>query len=253
MINSGQQAQAVNILRSTLLVVRDYALTRGVPAGVRFQDDGRVVPIYATNAGQHDATNYRTSGGGNQLPGQPANPFQMHAIPGMAPSMMPGMYRVTCLDYTYQGYGSNEIQQTSWWITPNWFTGQEWFLTSVLLFSSRGRAIQARVQFPQGWAPASTGSSNTSYDRWLSTTTTYYYQGDLVPSTGPSVSTDFRVYDYGAVQPYMSQAAFTGTGGTPNEQMIEGWRLMERTGSDFVVDSNTGRLIRKGADLAVEQ
>ena len=33
MINSGQQAQSANILRSMLLVVRDYALTNSVPAG----------------------------------------------------------------------------------------------------------------------------------------------------------------------------------------------------------------------------
>ena len=265
MINSGQQAQAANVIRSMLLVVRDYALTNNVPAGVRFQDDGRIVPIYATNAGQHDTANYRTSGG-SALPGQVGNPFQMHTIPGMAPGTMPGSYRVTPLDYTYSGYNNLGLlaTQANWVTTMNWFLGQQWFLSSVILFSSRGKCIQAQVQFPSTWAPTTTGS----YGKWLSPGTTYSYQGYTAGSytmNGPSVSTDFRIFDYGAVQNYLSQSS-QGPPTTinpqygspfisypPNESLMEAYRLIEQTGSDFVVDSNTGRLVRKGGDLASEQ
>ena len=239
MINSGQQAQAANIIRSMLLVVRDYALTNNVPAGVRFQNDGRIVPIYAKNSGQHDAANYRTSGGGGALPGQAVNPFQMYAIPGMAPGMMPGSYRVIALDYAYTGGGTSNA---------DFFTGQQWFLTAVILFSPRGSTLQAKAQFPTGWAPASTGSSGTPYDRWLATTTTYAFQGYTSTMTGPSVTTGFRIYDYGAAQAYLSQAAWP-----PNEAVTEAYRAIEQTGSDFIVTSSTGRMIRQGGDLADEQ
>jgi hypothetical protein len=285
MINSGQQAQSANVIRSILLVVRDYALTRGVPAGVRFQDDGRIVPVYATNAGKHDVSNYRTSAGG-ALPGQgpvydnngnitqPGNPFQMHAIEGMAPGVMPGLYRVVPLDYTYSAYNSSSpgVGIAGWMISPNWFTGPQWYLTSAIMFSSRGKVIQAQLQFPSGWAPSS-GDATTSYSKWMAPTTYSYQGGTGAPCTahtasmtgygtqmnGPSVSTDFRIYDYGVVQPYMAQATqlpSPNNGYTyypPNEQLTEAYRLIEETGSDFILDSNTGRLIRKGADLAVEQ
>jgi prepilin-type N-terminal cleavage/methylation domain-containing protein len=271
MVNSGQQAQALNVIRANLLMVRDFALTHSVPAGVRFQDDGRIVPIYATNAGLHDAANYRTANNGQTLPGQAGNPFQMATIPAMAPAMMPGAYRVVPLDYTYSAYNSSApgVGIAGWMVSPDWFTGQQWYLTSVILFSSRGKAIQAQVQFPSGWAPANTGS----YAKWLSPTT-YAYQGGagagcdahthditggILPMTGPSVATDFRIYDAGSVANYMTQAAQPATPNNgytwypPNEQLTEAYRLMEETGSDFIVDSNTGRMIRKGADLAVEQ
>ena len=283
MINSGQQAQAANVIRSMLLVVRDYALTNSVVTGVRFQDDGRIVPIYARNAGQHDTANYRTSGGG-ALPGQAGNPFQMYTIPGMAPGMMPGAYRVIALDYTYNAYNASSanVGMAGWMLGTgqsapygqgtagaNWFVGQQWCLSSVILFSSRGKCIQAQVQFPANWAPTTAGS----YGKWLAPTT-YSYQGATsadciahtytmsdwgVEMTGPSVSTDFRIYDYGAAQVYLSQASQNPTPSgsytfyAPNESLTEAYRLIEQTGSDFIIDSNTGRMIRKGADLAVEQ
>jgi prepilin-type N-terminal cleavage/methylation domain-containing protein len=264
MLNSGQQAQALNIIRANLLVVRDFALTHSVPAGVRFQDDGRIVPIYATNSGLHDPLNYRTYNNG-VLPGQQGAPFQMATIPGMAPAMMPGSFRVTPLDYTYQGYNDPGLigSQSGWVTTVDWFTGQQWFLTSVLLFSSRGKAIQAKVQFPAGWAPATTGS----YGKWLSPLTYSYqgYAGGANTMNGPSVSTDFRVFDYGAAQPYLSQASqgppYSITpqyGNTylcypPNPSLTEAYRVIERTGTDFFVDSNSGRMIRKGGDVSTEQ
>jgi prepilin-type N-terminal cleavage/methylation domain-containing protein len=241
MINSGQQAQSLNMIRATLLAVRDYALTRSVPAGVRFQDDGRIVPIYAANAGLHDPGNYRQTTGGGQLPGQAGAPFLMHAIEGMAPAILPGAYRVTALDYTYSG---------AWQCTPNWFQGQQWFLTAAIVFSPRGRAVQAKVQFPVNWAPTMAGA----YGHWLNSTwtglggstnnpcVTYAYQGLNIPMTGPAVSYDFRTFDYGSVQPCLA------TGHTS-----EAYTEIERSGSDFLVDAATGRIIRKGADMASEQ
>ena len=77
--------------------------------------------------------------------------------------------------------------------------------------------------------------------------------------TGPSLTTDFRLYDSTEVAGLLKRAREIPSVEDGyslydyDENVQAAMNIMVSSGSDFLVDVNTGMMIRKGADLATQQ
>lgn len=250
LIESSQQAQAENIVRANLMAVRSYAMSQGIMAGLRIQDDGRLVQVYAAN--------YHTVFSTADFRSRPT--YQMRAIEERSPDLMPGPWRVIS-----DGYSSFERASNNWW------TGERWFATVGIMFSHRGRGIQARCVFPrESWFPSSQGDyGRWTYDLASQSGTVYDFQGGtgihgwnpndlvLVPTTGPNVTTEFRIYDSSTVRGMLRSASVSPNNypaGSFNldTAITNAKRIIDLSAVDFLIDVNTGMMIRRRAAIETD-
>jgi prepilin-type N-terminal cleavage/methylation domain-containing protein len=252
LMDSSQAAQSENVIRAQLIAVRTYAMSEQAIAGLRFQEDGRIVQVYAANGGSlYSPDNFR------QTP-----IYQMKAVSQVKPESLSGNFRVISMDaFTAQ------MPRT----TNNWWTNERWYATTMVLFSPDGRAIQAKCVFPPNWYPLSSGAfGRYIYDNGQGPI--FAYQGmcgvgrnsaggisGVTRCTGPSLTTDFRLYDSTEVTGLIKQAHEIPSVEDGydlydySEEIEAATNIMTSSGGDFLVDVNTGMMIRKGADLGTQQ
>lgn len=249
-LTSNQRGQAENTLRASLLAARAYAMTNLAIAGVRFDPNGQIVMIRANNQSTYmTVDNFRS----------PTRPrYQMVAVSGRAPESLSGPYRVT--SGTYKTSGDLDI------CTANWWCNEQWFLTCVMLFSPSGHGIQAQCIFPNGWYPSTAGTfGRWTYNTAANTGTAYQFaggggldwMGNANPVCGPDVTTHIRMYDYSAIRGTMGSAAVSPHPTIANRWYLNGSiaaikSLIDSTATDFVLDVNTGIVMRASAEMRAD-
>lgn len=264
LVESSSLAQTDNMVRATLISARTYAMKNSVVAGVRFQQDGHMVTIYARN--NHDVFN----------PDDFINPpiFDMKAVAGYEPGRCADPWRVTTAGMGYHAgtIGVNVGHYVSTMVTgqyseyppaSEWMDEEHaWFVFPVVLFSPRGKVILADCKFhystdpSSGWYPTMDGAFGKATDRdpnnnpipshsqtryidqggkigWRSNS----YKGSAshwIPVEAPTVTSVLRVFNY---------EEFKGCN-PPSTDAIES---MLATRSDCVVDPHTGQVVRMRA------
>lgn len=204
LVRSNTLAQADNILRAALFSARTYAVHNSVEAGIRCQDDGRIVQIYAR---------------GTVVDSAGVRVLDMRAVGDRAPDQLPDPYRVTFSDvgaYSF-GYVAGAGDMQTRWIGPTasgYLAAPEfldrqntWFAFPVVMFSPQGRVIFKDVQFSGSssdpWFPTLTGSfAKATYCR---------ADGSLIPNNNPIPAHD--------------RVKFT------NQPQVSGWRCNDYKGS----------------------
>lgn len=237
------KAQSENLLRATVMAARAYAMDKAIVTGIRFQPDGRMVQVYATNMNAGlTLDNFRNA--------RPT--YQMVATEGRAPEALSGPWRITT--------GTYVIASTLDVCTANWWGNERWFLTCVICFAPSGRGIHTRVVFPTGtWYPDATGEFARWNNTGLTTATGTVYQfagaGGLDwqnnPNLvyGPDVTTYIRMYDYQSIEGMIPQVTCTKSGsywvtnsvGRAMKGMIGG------SACDYYLDTNTGIIQRRSS------
>ncbi|MDD4889110.1 MAG: prepilin-type N-terminal cleavage/methylation domain-containing protein [Phycisphaerae bacterium] len=269
-MQSGQAAQADNTLRAALLSARVYAVQKSVAAGIRCQDDGRLVLVYARNMS--------TSLDPDNLAQR--QPYDMKAVEGASPSQLPGPYRVTMADVGAYGIGytvsTAEMQVT--WIGPtgtgSLYAGgpyygppefldaaHTWFAFPVVLFGPTGRVIFNDCFFSgdpsRPWYPTLAGSFGKVTDADINNNPAgsgaggkLKYTNQLtiagwrcngykgggshwVPVEGPSMTARPRLFDYTTFRGISDPAIAVG--------------ILTSTARDFALEIDTGMLIRSSA------
>ncbi len=191
LLQTSQLAQADNMLRAALYSARTYALHESVVGGVRFQDDGHMVQIYARNSREtYDPDDLRSR-----------VPFDMRAVEGTEPLRLPDPWRATAADVGRYGYG-HEIgtHMAQLWIgptqgpgsgyfaAPEWLSGEHpWFVFPVVLFNPEGRVILSECKFRystnpnNGWYPTMDGSFGALCDNVTNYNRCYHVPGSSNP------------------------------------------------------------------------
>jgi len=265
LLQTSQLAQADNLLRAALYSARTYAVHQSVVAGLRCQDDGHLVQIYARNSNQtYSRDNY------TQVP-----VYDMKAVEGVEPEKMPDPWRVTVRDVgvcdRLGGSGSMEVT----WLgstgagypaAKRWLGGDHpWFVFPVVLFSPQGRVILAECKFHYStnlnlaWYPTMDGSfgevtdadSNTGNDGPIPSHPQLKYTNQVamvgwrcngykgggshdVPVESPSVSAALRIFNYKEFE-----------GATNKSLALLG---IISSASDCILDVNTGLPVRRRAN-----
>lgn len=222
MMETSQLAQAENLMRSTLLSARSYAMKNCVVAGLRFQEDGHMVLVYAENyadvftpdAHYQDIT------------------YQMRAVPERLPERLPDPWRVTTLDLAnMDGYDPGVYWFPTWKAAPEWCdTDNAWFVYPLVLFDANGRLMLGKAQFPTGWYPSTSGS----FDKLTGSGVTWAHQPYRSTPQGPHITTSLRLFNY---------FEFRGC-----EVLDDALIGMSATASDSYINMNTGMLVRRHAD-----
>jgi len=267
LVKSNARAQADNTLRAALYSARTYAIHSGVVAGIRCQDDGRIVQIYCRGTD--------TDSSGSRI-------LDMKAVEKRAPDVLPDPYRVTFWDVgAYaEGYvaGASDMQ-TRWvgptasgYCAPPEFLDKEhtWFAFPVVLFNPQGRVIFSECQFDgrsggNGWYPTMTGSfrkvvyrddtglipnnydpatgagPTPSHDRLKYTNQVARagwrcngYKGSGshdIPVEAPSMTACLRLFDFNAFRAI----------GDPKEAVT----VIASTSSDIALEIETGMVVRR--------
>jgi len=213
LMESSQLAQADNQLRAILYSARAYAISQRVVSGVRFQEDGHMVPIYSrppinTGIATYSLQNYRSF-----------QPYDMAAVAGIEPERMTDPWRVTVSDVGNTNYvGSNSGTMWRTWLPayncvgdgysgnnptgfkpdPRWMNEEDaWFVTPVVLFSPAGRVMLAECMF--------SGNSNNPWNAAVNLNTpnnafikAVYCDknGILIPNNTPIPSHNYIKYTY---------------------------------------------------------
>ncbi len=222
-----QLAQADNLLRSVLLSSRVYALRNNVVAGVRFQDDGRMVQVYAVNSDhRYNIDNYGAS----------PPPYDMRAVEGVEPEKMPDPWRVSVRDvgkFHYYFTWPGTWQSNSHWLEAG--AGVDgWFVFPVVLFSTRGKVVLGECVFKRSpsWYPTLDGSFGKVTD------IVYRYQGasqaDQFTITAPTTTTQPMLFNY---------LEFKGACKSDLDNALMG---LDASSSDCILNVNTGLPVRTG-------
>jgi len=266
-VKSNARAQADNTLRAALYSARTYAIHSGVVAGIRCQDDGRIVQIYCRGTD--------TDSSGSRI-------LDMKAVEKRAPDVLAEPYRVSYQeDGEASGHSSEILSNLSnRWIGPTkdgymgspQFLDKEhaWFVFPVVLVNPQGRVIFSECQFDgrtdgNGWYPTMTGSfkkvvcrddsglipnsydpstgagPNPGHDRVKYTNQVAIcgwrcvsYKGSMshdVPIEAPTMTAGLRLFDY---KQYLAA-------GNPRD----GLAAMLTTGSVLAVEIETGMVVRR--------
>jgi hypothetical protein len=222
---------------------RAAAMKHQVITGVRFQEDGYIIRVAATNMDEtFTITNFR------QTP-----VYDMKAIPGTVPEQFPGPWRVTVGRdaHTYRRTWWYSRWKEKWSSNPNWACGERWFVFPVVLFSATGRTVYAKCRFrtdgDNDWYPTQSGAFGVA--TWASTSdNSKIYEPHTDNDTyvlGPAVASLLRLFNYGETQAYLKDS--------PGQMTENDWDVLFRgvssTGSDCTLDIQTGMIIReKGFD-----
>ncbi len=165
LLQTSQLAQAENLMRATLYSARTYAVQEAAVAGVRFQDDGHMVQIYARN----DDRTYSPK----DFTKVPV--YSMRAVEGVEPARLPDPWRVTVRDVgncdTASGLSGDMLAtwtgktERGYVAAKEWLEGEHpWFVFPVTVFSPQGRVILPDLVFhystdpSSGWYPTMEGS-----------------------------------------------------------------------------------------------
>jgi prepilin-type N-terminal cleavage/methylation domain-containing protein len=262
LLQTSQVAQADNLLRASLFSARTYAVHQSVVAGMRCQDDGHLVQIYARNSNQSYSRDDYT-----QVP-----IYDMKAVEAVEPETLPDPWRVTVRDVgvcdRLGGSGSMEVTwlgQTGagYPAAKEWMEGDHpWFVFPVVLFSPQGRVILSDCKFRystdpnQAWYPTMEGAFGACTDRYSNTypdpdhsQLRYTNQVAMVgwrcndykgggshdvPVESPSVSAALRLFNYKEFR------------GASNKTLA--LLGIISTASDCVLDVNTGLPVRRRAN-----
>jgi prepilin-type N-terminal cleavage/methylation domain-containing protein len=267
LVKSNARAQADNTLRAALYSARTYAVHNATVAGIRCQDDGRIVQIYCRGT-DTDSSDKRI--------------LDMKAVEERAPDVLPDPYRATFWDVgAYaEGYVTGVGDMQTRWIGPTYygynappeFLDKEhtWFAFPVVLFSPQGRVIFTECQFDgqtdgHGWFPTMTGSykkvvyrdnngmipnsynsdtgagPNPSHDRLKYTNQVALagwrcngYKGSGshdIPVEAPSITACIRLFDYQGFRAI----------GDPREAVS----VIASSSSDVALEIETGMVVRR--------
>ena len=262
LLQTSQLAQADNMLRAALYSARTYAVHQSVVGGLRCQDDGHMVQVYARNSNQTYSRDDYT-----KVP-----IYDMRAVEGVEPEQLPDPWRVTVRDVAVcdrASGGSGSMDET--WLgttgsgygaAKEWLEGDHpWFVFPVVLFSPQGRVILAECKFhystnpADGWYPTMAGSFGAVTDnvpnKWPIPSHPYVkytnqvtmvgwrcneYKGGGshdVPVESPSVSASLRIFNYPEFR-----------GSSNKELALLG---IISSASDCILDVNTGLPVRRRA------
>ncbi len=225
LIQTNQRAQAENQMRSVLLSARSYAMKHRVVAGVRFQEDGNMVQVYASNYDEQFTMETHWEEG---------IVYQMRAIDGVAPQKLPDPWRVTTLDIAPMDH---DLNPQSYWLgtwtsAPEWTdTEHAWFVHNLALFDASGRLVLAQAQFPEDWHP----NTDEAFGRLTGSDVTWAHQPYRSVPQGPHVTASIRLFDY-----------FAFRGAEDLESALLG---MSATASDSYINMNTGMIVRNRTDM----
>ncbi len=271
LMQSNSMANAENLVRATLITARTYAMKHHVAAGVRFQQDGHMVVVYASN--YDDVIN----------PDDYMNIpiYEMKAAWGIAPAKLPDPWRVTTAGL---GYDAGSLSTNAGHLAevlnydpadgyyaaaPEW-TDEEhaWMTFPLVVFSPRGKVILPECTFSGSssdpWYPTlegafgkcTTAQTNDNPDPghdplrytdqggivgWVCNSYKNYnpHCSHWVRVEAPTVTSLLRIFDYEQFK----------AANPPSMNAIE---AMLATRSDLVIDVNTGQVVRSAAFMEVE-
>jgi prepilin-type N-terminal cleavage/methylation domain-containing protein len=264
-MQTSQLVQADNMLRATLMSGRSYAIQHQVIAGVRFQEDGHMVVVYARNMNDtYNRENYMVP---------PV--YDMKSVDGMEPQKLPDPWRVTFRDVgdCYNPTNGSGGMLVSWigpteygyLAAPQWLDQDNaWFVFPLVLFSPAGRVIFSQCRFSgdpsRPWYPTLEGAFGQVVDTVANNNPIpgqpylkYTNQGVLVgwrcnsykgggshniPVEAPSLSSALRLFNYKEFR------AVQATGN--NKAALLG---IAATGSDCLLDVSTGMIVRERANM----
>ncbi len=228
LLETSQLAQADNTLRAVLISARSYALRNGLVAGVRFQDDGHAVQVYARNTWEvYNLDNFT----------QPPV-YDLVAVAGLQPERLPDPWRVSARDVGKFSYYFT--WPATWRSNANWLNIKGgcdgWFVFPTVLFSPRGRVILGRCIYRGArsqwtpWYPTLEGSFGKVTD------IEYSYQGanqaDTFTITGPTTTSQPMLFNY---------LEFKGHSKADLDAALMG---LDAGSTDCLLDVNTGMIVR---------
>ncbi|MCG3180257.1 MAG: hypothetical protein BIFFINMI_02615 [Phycisphaerae bacterium] len=244
-VRSSHESQAVNLVRASLTGARFYAMEKGVVAGLRFQQDGSIVPVYARNSNETLSLQNYTA----------VPLYDMKSVEGEGTTQLPGAWRVTVADVGNCSNISTSGGLIQTWIgpgtgnhlaDPRWYNDgvDAWFVYPTVLFAPSGKVILGDCIYRSNppWNPSLNGAfgkvvdinytNQTAWAGWRSTTYEGVGGSQDIPVLTPTTTMVLRVFDY---------ASFRGEYAANRNNSL--YALLE-TGIDCMLDPNTGMVVR---------